>query len=273
MHVARRRFGQNFLVDPRAAARIVGLLAPRRGEGVLEIGPGTGALTGPLVEAAGRVAAVEVDRDLAARLRARFGERLVLLEGDVLDQDFARIAAALGASAGAGLAVAGNLPYNVSKPIALKLVSERAAISRAVLTFQREVAGRLTASPGSKDYAPITVLAGRAFRIERAFDLPPGAFRPAPKVVSTVTTWTRREAADLTDDLERRLRSCLAVAFAHRRKTLLANLRSALPGGEDTARALLVAAGLDPGDRAEAVPADGLVALARLWEPGPATIP
>lgn len=264
-HSPRRRFGQNFLTDDHAAARIVGCLAARPGEGVLEIGPGRGAITRSLVAAGARVAAVEIDRDLVARLRATFGAALLVVEGDVLEQDFADVAAALGLREGVPLAVVGNLPYNVSKPIALKLVEERDRVARAILMFQREVAARLTAVPGFKDYSPLTVLAGLAFRIERVFDLPPGAFRPVPNVVSTVTSWIRRPPEDLQTAWEPRLRACLAASFAHRRKTLLSNLRAALGGDEREARARLVAADLDPAARAEAVAPEGFVRLARVW--------
>lgn len=263
-HRARRRFGQNFLVSVEIARRIVDALAPGPGEAVLEIGPGRGALTEHLIAAAGRVAAVEIDRDLADRLARRFGSSLALFRDDILRFDFARVAAALGAWEEAPLAVAGNLPYNVSKPVAMKLVRERARIARAVLMFQREVASRLTAGPGGRDYGPLTVLAGAAFRIERLFDLPPAAFRPRPAVVSTLTRWTPVEAPPDDASLER-LRACLAACFARRRRTVLNNLRAALPGGEDDARRRLAAAGIDGGARPEALPPRAYRALAADW--------
>ena len=266
-HRPRRRFGQNFLADEGAAARIVARLAPRPGEAVLEIGPGRGAITRRLIDSGARVAAIEIDRDLVGQLRTTFAAALHVVEGDVLDQSFAAIAGALGVAGSAGLAVVGNLPYYVSKPIALKLVAERAVVSRAVLMFQREVAARLTARPGSKDYSPLTVLCGLAFHIERAFDVPPGAFRPAPKVVSTVTSWTRKPDAELSEAWEPALRACLTAAFAQRRKTLLANVRAALQGDEPAAIARLAAAGLDPSARAETIPPEGFVRLARAWRP------
>ncbi len=266
---ARRRFGQNFLVAPAAAERIVAALDPEPGEPVLEIGPGRGAITEPLVARAGRIAAVEVDRDLARELRSRFDpERLVLLEGDALRLDLADALRALGRDPDGRLAVAGNLPFNISKPFAAKMVRERARIGRAVLTFQREVADRILAGPGSKAYGPISVLAGFAFRIESLFDLPPGAFRPRPRVVSTVTRWIPRRDGGLDPLLEDRLRACLAACFGRRRRTLLANLREAVPGGAPRAVALLEAAGLPPDARAEAVPPSGFLALASEWPEG-----
>ncbi len=264
--VARRRFGQNFLAGEGAAERIAAALDPAPGEAVLEIGPGRGAITAPLVARAGRIAAVEVDRDLARDLRSRFGpDRLVLLEGDALRIDLAEVLRALGLDPGGRLAVAGNLPFNISKPFAAKMVRERGRVGRAVLTFQREVAERLLAAPGSKDYGPISVLAGLAFRIERLFDLPPAAFRPRPRVVSSVTRWIPRCEPGLDPDIEERLRAALAACFGRRRRTLLANLRESLPGGAPRALELLSAAGIAPGARAETVPPSGFLALASGW--------
>jgi 16S rRNA (adenine1518-N6/adenine1519-N6)-dimethyltransferase len=263
---ARRRFGQHFLANPRTATRIVEALAPAPDEPVLEIGPGRGALTAPLLEAAGRIAAVELDRDLASELRERFdGDRLVLFETDVLRFPLRKVAPALGHPDGSLLAIAGNLPYNISKPVASKLIREREQVARAVLMFQREVAERLTAAPATKAYGPLTVLAGLAYRVTALFDLSPSAFRPRPAVWSTVTRWERRDPDDLPGPLEQPLRACLAACFARRRQTLFNNLRAALPGGADDARALLLETGLDPGARAESLPAASFVALAKLW--------
>lgn len=258
----RKRFGQHFLVDPGARGRIVAALGPAEGDPVLEIGPGRGALTASLVETFGRVAAIEIDRDLARALRARFGPgELALLEGDVLEFALREVGELLGAPA-APLRVVGNLPYNVSKPVADKLVRERAHVARAVLMFQREVASRLTARPGGKAYGPLTVLVGEAFDVARAFDLPPAAFRPAPKVTSTVTVWTPRahafEAAS-----EGALRRALAAGFAQRRRTLRNNLQRAL--GAAGAGALLRDAAIDGELRAEAIEPSGWLRLAALW--------
>ena len=252
----RRRFGQNFLADRGAVARIVAALDPARAEAVVEIGPGRGALTAALLERIDRLVAVEIDRDLARDLAARYpGDRLTVVEGDVLEVPLASLAPRA--------AIVGNLPYNISKPFAMKMVREREAVSRALLMFQREVADRLTARPGTSAYGPLTVLAGESFRIERVFHLPPGAFHPRPKVESTVTRWIPREGASRPEPDP--LAAVLRASFAHRRQTLLKNLRGALAGGEDEARALLERAGLDPRLRAEAIPPEGFVALARVW--------
>jgi 16S rRNA (adenine1518-N6/adenine1519-N6)-dimethyltransferase len=265
-HRARRRLGQHFLADRRAVRRIIEALDPSPGEPVLEIGPGRGALTSDLVRAAGRIAAVELDSDLAAALGARFPTgSLALFERDILLLELKEVAEALGFASPAPLAVVGNLPYGISKPVAAKLVAERDAVSRAVLMFQREVASRLVARPGTKDYGPLTILVGRAYRVESLFDLPPSSFRPRPAVVSTVTRWERLPAGKLPPAIEPALRDALSACFAHRRQTLLNNLRAALPGGADEARALLARAALDPGLRAEAVPPEGFLDLAAIW--------
>lgn len=263
---AKRRFGQNFLVDAPLARKLVRSAAITDGEAVLEIGPGRGALTGHLLEAVPRIAAVEIDRDLASALRERFdAERLLLFERDVLELPFAEVRAALGIPGGPPLVVVGSLPYNVSKPIARKLVEEKAGIGRALLVFQREVAARLTARHGTKDYGPLTILVGRSYDVKTLFPLPPEAFRPRPEVVSTATLWTRRATADDEPGLDARLEACLQAAFGRRRQTILRNLREALAGDEPRARALLAAAEIDAALRAEAVPAERLVALARIW--------
>ncbi len=257
---ARRRFGQNFLTDKNAIRRVGAALAPGASENVLEIGPGRGALTDLLLNGVPRISAIEIDRDLCALLRSRYPEdRLRLIEKDVLDVAFCDLAQA------GPLVIAGNLPYNISKPVAMKLVLERESVSRAVLMFQREVAQRLTAAPGTGAYGPLTVLAGRAYRIERLFDLSPGAFEPSPKVVSTVTLWTPREKDALPPSLVVPLMTVLRAAFARRRQTLQKNLRVALNGDDSATLSLLTHAGLDGRLRAEAIPPDGFVALAGLW--------
>jgi 16S rRNA (adenine1518-N6/adenine1519-N6)-dimethyltransferase len=256
--------GQNFLVDRGAVERIVDALQIRAGEAVLEIGPGHGALTGALIREAGRIAAVELDGKLVQELGARYDpSRLLLIHDDILAVALQEIPGRLGLE-GAPLVVAGNLPYSVSKPLALRLVGARAAIGRAALMFQREVALRLTSPPGSRDYGPLTVLAGLAFSIRRLFDLAPGAFRPRPQVASSVTLWRPRDDSPLNSGIEPRLRSCLAGCFAHRRQTLRNNLRAAL-GDAARADALLGSAGLDGALRAEALSPEQFVRLARLW--------
>lgn len=233
---------------------------------MLEIGPGAGALTSELLSRGRRVAAVEIDRDLARGLRERFpADRLWVTEGDILAIPFREVARMAGWPEGAPFAVAGNLPYNISKPVAMRVVQQRADVDRAVLMYQREVAERLIAGPGTRSYGPLSVLVGTAYDVAIAFDLPPSAFRPAPKVWSSVTVWSRRQTGAFDDAEMAALSRCLATCFAHRRRTLLNNLRAALPGGEAAARALLEAAGIAPDVRAEAVAPARFVALSRAW--------
>jgi len=265
----RRRFGQSFLVDRGIARRIVEAVVAEREEVVVEIGPGRGALTAGLLDRFERIAAVEVDRDLAASLRERFdASRLVLVEQDVLRTRLAQVAGRVSGVSDPRVVVVSNLPYNISKPFANKLTIERDSIASAVLMFQREVAERITASPGTRAYGPLSVMAGRTYRIETLFNVPPAAFRPRPKVVSTVTRWHARTGPGLDARTERSLRATLGACFARRRQTLLRNLRAALPGGNSQARDLLALCDIDPGLRAEALSPDDFMRLAERW-PGP----
>jgi 16S rRNA (adenine1518-N6/adenine1519-N6)-dimethyltransferase len=248
-HAARRRFGQNFLADPRYVERIVAAVDPRPGERVVEIGPGLAALTGPLIARAGHVDAIEIDRDLAARLAARFGaDQLALHVGDALDFDFAAL--------GDGLRVVGNLPYNVSSPLLFHLAAHAAHLADLTVMLQKEVVDRMTAAPGTPDYGRLTVMLQAAFAIERLFVVPPGAFRPAPKVDSAVARLVPlRDRAPAIADRALFAR-VVAAAFAQRRKTLR-NALSALCDAD-----ALRAAGIDPGARGETLSVADFVRLA-----------
>jgi len=262
---AKKALGQHFLVDRGAVKRIVKAFDPRAGEPILEIGPGRGILTGPLIDAAGKIAAVEVDEGLAATLRTQHDpSRLVLFTHDVLRLDLPEVLRSLGALDGQRLAVVGNLPYNISKPVAQKLIRDRRHIDRAVLMFQREVATRLTADPGGRSYGPLSVLAKLTYHIERLFDLPPHAFVPRPRVVSSVTRWQRRNERALEDERERRLRAVLTACFARRRRTLRNNLRAALR--DDRQVEHLLEAIETPGDlRAETLEPAVFLRMADQW--------
>lgn len=264
---AKRSLGQHFLICDRTVARIGRAVAPRPDEALLEIGPGRGALTADLLRRCDRMAAVELDATLGADLRTRIPEdRLVLLERDILRTPLRTVLQALGRADGERLVIAGNLPYNISKPIVQKLIRERDCVDRAVLMFQREVADRLTASPGNRRYAPLGVLAGFAFHIEPLFDVPPGCFSPPPRVHSTVTRWSMTDAARLSDDDEQRLRLVLVACFARRRRTLRNNLKSAL-GDESRVDELLASAEIDGSLRAEALAPAAFSRLAARWDP------
>jgi 16S rRNA (adenine1518-N6/adenine1519-N6)-dimethyltransferase len=186
MPLARKRFGQHFL-ERAWAEKLVRLIAPQPDETLVEIGPGRGALTLPVASLAKRVIGFEIDRDLAADLRATAPPTVTLVEGDFLGVTATGLNRALKHAGfdGTAFRVIGNLPYNVASPILFKLVDLRESgvgITEAVLMLQREVAARLVARPGTRDYGVLSVLIGRHADIETLLRLPPGAFRPAPRV-------------------------------------------------------------------------------------------
>ncbi|HQW10041.1 MAG TPA: 16S rRNA (adenine(1518)-N(6)/adenine(1519)-N(6))-dimethyltransferase RsmA [Steroidobacteraceae bacterium] len=250
---ARRRFGQHFLHDPAVAARILQAIAPRPGEAIVEIGPGRGVLTRSLLAAAGHLDAVEIDRDLAAQLAKDFppGSGLDLHVGDALTFDFA----ALAALRGARLRIVGNLPYNISTPLLFHLLETPAAHLDLHVMLQREVIERMAAAPGSKEYGRLTVMLAPWTRVEKLFDVGPGAFQPPPKVWSSVARLTLR--ATPAFDVPANFAGLVASAFSQRRKTLRNALKTLLSAAE------IQAVGVDPGARAEVIPPAGFAALAR----------
>jgi len=229
------KLGQNFLRDPSAVARIVAAPGDLAGRTVVEIGPGAGAITAALASRAEKLIAVELDRELAARLRERFANHPVtIIEGDILEFDFARAAE----EAGQQLIVAGNLPYGITSPILLKLAACHASLDRAVLMVQREVADRITAEPGSRDYGLLSVTMQVRGPVERLFTLPPSAFVPPPDVYSSVFLWTfEPRFAQLGVEPDAFLRF-VRIAFAQKRKTLVNNMRAAAVPAEKVAAAL-----------------------------------
>jgi 16S rRNA (adenine1518-N6/adenine1519-N6)-dimethyltransferase len=265
---AKKRLGQNFLVDETYARRVVGALAPREGETVVEIGPGRGALTASLLESGARVVAVEFDRDLNALLRERFGGRanFTLVEADALEVDFC---SAVGPATSAR--VVANLPYNISTAIIQRLSEQRRCVEEMVLMLQREVVERIAAPPGSHERGYLTVLVEAFCDTEPLFDVPPGAFRPVPKVWSTVARLRVRGGAAAYADEGLFLR-VVGAGFAQKRKTILNNLRAApaelraLAEAAGGPAALLEAAGVDPQRRAEALTLAEWGALTRTLE-------
>ena len=254
-HAPRKRFGQNFLADPHYVGRIVAAVDPKPGEHVVEIGPGLAALTGGLIGRAGHIDAIEIDRDLAARLRERFPPaQLTLHEGDALEFDFA--------SLGDRLRVVGNLPYNISSPLLFHLAGHAAHLSDLTVMLQREVVDRMTARPGTAEYGRLTVMLQSVFSTERLFTVPPGAFRPAPKVDSAVARLVPlRERAPAISDRGLFAR-VVAAAFSQRRKTLR-NALAALCDADG-----LRAAGIDPGARGETLSVADFVRLANTLAEG-----
>lgn len=255
---AKTKLGQNFLRDPQAAQRIVAALGDIAVATVVEIGPGRGAITESLAARAAHVIAVELDSELAAGLRGQFpAGRVTVAEQDVLQFDFAATAA----EAGAPLRVVGNLPYYITSPILLKLAASHAALDSAVLMVQREVADRVTAEPGSRDYGALSVAVQMQGPVAPLFTLPPSAFSPPPQVHSTVFRWRfAPRFAELGVDPDQFL-PFVRQAFAQKRKTLANNLRAAGIAPE-TVAAALAHTGIERQARTESLP---LEALAALW--------
>ena len=248
----RKRFGQHFLHDPQVIARIVAAIEPRRGERIVEIGPGRGALTAPLLERLGALTAIEIDRDLARGLAERFGPALELINEDVLEVDVTALR-----GAGPPLRMVGNLPYNISTPLLFRLLEQRAAIHDMTFMLQKEVVDRMVAAPGSKIYGRLTVMLAPWVRIERVLNVGPGAFAPPPKVSSAVVRITPLAAPAFDIGSMTSFDRVVRAAFAHRRKTL----RNALKG--TVAAGVLEELGIDPGARAEQLAAAQYAALAR----------
>jgi 16S rRNA (adenine1518-N6/adenine1519-N6)-dimethyltransferase len=249
----KKRFGQHFLHDPGVLRRIVQAVAPRSGQRLVEIGPGEGALTLPLLEACGEITAIELDRDLIEPLRARAAGRGILhiVHADALAVDLTALAR------GSRLRLVGNLPYNVSSPILFHCLDHLAAIVDMHFMLQKEVVERMAAAPGSKTYGRLSVMLQARCRVEPLFEVAPGCFRPPPKVDSAVVRLSPlpQDALDIADPaLFARL---VKAGFAQRRKTLA----NALAG--IAAPQALAAAGIDPRARAEAVPVAAWARLSR----------
>ena len=243
-----RALGQHFLRDAGIARAIVDLVGPTPRDRVVEIGPGEGALTHELARRAGQVTALEVDRDLAARLRARADLAGVeILDADARTWDYGLLVR----PEGGRVLVVGNLPYSVGKPILEALVSARTAIDEMALMLQKEVADRLAAPPGSKVYGGLSVLTQIYCDVRLAIRVPPDAFRPPPKVDSAVVHLRVLPAPRVAVADERRFHVVVRAAFAQRRKMLANALAAGLGLDVEAARAAATSAGIDPKRRAE----------------------
>jgi 16S rRNA (adenine1518-N6/adenine1519-N6)-dimethyltransferase len=212
-HIARKRFGQHFLTDPAIIDAIVRAINPKPGQPMVEIGPGLAALTQPLVERLGSLAVIELDRDLAARLRKH--PHLVVTEGDVLKVDFGALADALAA---ARLRVAGNLPYNISTPILFHLLEYVERIEDQHFMLQKEVIDRMVASPSTSDYGRLSVMLQWRYRMENVLFVPPSSFEPPPKVDSAVVRMVPLAQPAAVDPAL--LSQLVQAAFSQRRKLL-----------------------------------------------------
>ena len=247
-HTPRKRFGQHFLVDPGVIDAIVAAIDPQPGQALVEIGPGLGALTAPVVARCGGLRVIELDRDLAARLRRQ--PQLDVVEADVLTVDFT----ALAQTAGQRLRIIGNLPYNISTPILFHLLAAAAQVQDQHFMLQREVVQRMAATPGNKDYGRLSVMLQWRYAIESVVAVPPEAFDPAPRVHSAlVRMLPLPDAATVAPEL---LAQIVMTAFSQRRKLLRHTLGRWL-------QARGFSGHFDVQRRAEEVPVAEYLALAR----------
>jgi 16S rRNA (adenine1518-N6/adenine1519-N6)-dimethyltransferase len=254
-HVARKRFGQNFLVSPGIIHKIVEAIGPRAGDTIVEIGPGLGAITEPLLERIDHLHVVEIDRDLIARLRSRFPpQRLTIHEGDALEFDFGTLKDA------GRLKIVGNLPYNISSPLLFHLVPFAPLVYDMHFMLQKEVVDRMVAAPGSKDFGRLSVMLQYRYHMERLFVVPPGAFNPAPKVDSAIVRMIpvnfSRVGADATAQDPALFARLVTAAFSQRRKMLRNTLREFISEAE------LAALDITPTARAEDIAVAAYVRLA-----------
>ena len=259
-HVARKRFGQNFLVDDGIIYGIVNAIDPQPDDVVVEIGPGLGALTNPLLERLPSMQVVELDRDLVDRLRRRYNERLVVHAGDALDFDFGKLR-----EPGRALRIVGNLPYNISSPLLFHLMDFADHVRDQHFMLQKEVVERMVAEPGSKAFGRLSIMLQVRYYMEHVLDVPPASFNPPPKVDSAVVRmipWPRNDDGTLRSPYAACdpdvLGDVVTAAFSQRRK-VLRNTLSFLRDQVD-----FDALGFDLGRRAEEVPVAEYVELARI---------
>jgi len=253
-HRPRKRFGQHFLRDPGVIDAIMRAIGPATGDTVVEIGPGDAALTKPLSAKVAALHAIELDRDLARRLRQSFAAHpnVTIHEADALTFDYA--------SLGGSLRVVGNLPYNISTPLLFALVRYRASILDMHFMLQKEVVERMAASPGSKAYGRLGIMLGCHFDIEALFDVDRISFEPPPEVTSSVVRLRPLPAGTFDIRDEALLSRLVAQAFSQRRKTIRNALRKIVD------EATLESVGIDPGLRPEAIPIANYVSLANTLE-------
>jgi 16S rRNA (adenine1518-N6/adenine1519-N6)-dimethyltransferase len=212
-HFARKAFGQHFLSDDSVLDAITRIVAPAPGDVLIEIGPGLGALTERLLERCDHLIAIEIDRDLAPKLKARFGARLELVQADVLQVDFAQFV-----QPGRKLRIAGNLPYNISSPLLFHLLPLAAHVQDQCFMLQKEVIDRMVAQPGSKAFGRLSVMLQWRYRMANVLHVPPDAFDPPPKVDSAVVVMTPLAEPPVVN--AEVLESLMRLAFSQRRKLL-----------------------------------------------------
>jgi 16S rRNA (adenine1518-N6/adenine1519-N6)-dimethyltransferase len=248
-HRARKRFGQNFLIDEGVIAEIVATIAPRSEDRMVEIGPGLGALTRPLARIVQPLHVIEIDRDIVARLRAGLSpERVIIHEGDALRFDFLPL--------GPQLRIVGNLPYNISTPLLFRFAEYAAVLHDVHVMLQLEVVERMIAEPGASDYGRLTVMLQYHFEMEKVLDVPPESFRPVPQVDSAVVRLVPRGSARAVARDERLFAHTVAAAFSQRRKTLRNTLGAHLTPAD------FVKLDIDPQARAQTLSVQEFVRIA-----------
>jgi len=217
-HQARKRFGQNFLIDDQIVNRIVATISPKKNDNIVEIGPGKGALTFPLLEHLEHLSVIEIDRDLISLLKSKKQEKLIIYEADALKFDYGVISN--------NLRIVGNLPYNISSPLLFRLLSEKNQIIDMTFMLQKEVADRIVAKHGSKTYGRLSVMIQTFFEVESMFTVPKESFDPKPKIESAIL-YLKTRAKPLTENTKL-LEKIVKVSFSQRRKTLKNCLKSIL---------------------------------------------
>lgn len=256
-HQPRKRFGQNFLHDPFTLNQMLEAINPQAGEQIVEIGPGEGALTCPLLERHGALTAIELDRDLAPLLEKKCREigELKLYQADALKFDFEQLV-----DGKHKIRIVGNLPYNISTPILFHLASYARHIQDMHVLLQKEVAARIDAQPGTKEYGRLSVMMQYTFATQQLFDVGPGAFRPPPKVQSTFLRLTPHPEPVVEVSHQGNLSLVVAAAFSQRRKTLRNSLKAHLDATQ------IEQAGIDPSRRAETLSLEEFAKLANMLE-------
>lgn len=244
----RKRFGQHFLIDEQIISAIIAAIGPRSGDSIVEIGPGLGALTRPLLARLNHLHVIEIDRDIVARLTREFSaERLTIHNGDALHFDFVRL--------GENLRVVGNLPYNISSPLLFHLTRYARCLRDLHLMLQKEVVERMAAAPSTAAYGRLSVMLQYRYNMEQLLVVPSIAFRPAPKVESAVIRLIPRAAHELQAKDEELFAKIVARAFTQRRKTLRNSLKPHLAARD------FEVLNLDPGWRAENLSSDDFVRI------------
>lgn len=220
-HQAKKRFGQNFLVDEQVVTDIISAIHPEPEDKMVEIGPGLGALTSPLLKKLNRLHVVEIDRDIIARLENDYPkDKLVIHAGDALEFDFAKLPASL--------RIVGNLPYNISSPLLFHFTAYAERIKDMHFMLQNEVVERMVAEPSTPDYGRLSVMLQYRFHMEKLFDVPPESFRPAPKVNSAIVRMIPLPSSEIAVNNEKLFAEIVRSAFGQRRKTLRNTLKNFL---------------------------------------------